>query len=265
MIAEGVEHHVAAPEAGGEQAARGAPRIGHGGFRLEDRSWRREEASERSWRVGYEAAEGEGGLLQGRQLGLAQNGQARQRLAAGDAGKIDALADAPHRPEIALPASRSPAAAAKERAFALSGIAGFESIVVICQEHVPRSTELVFVDTPSMVRRCVRYGVPSPREWPGQARAICGVRKRCLQGIRSELVRADGSPLAEEHDQDDGSDKRNEAEQQPPARFIRVVQAAHASGDARNDQRQRGDQVEKRHIAEDDGVQNARDDVHDRP
>src|SRR3712207_9448588 len=84
MIAEGVEHYVATPEACGEQSARGTPWIGSSRLRLKDRTRRGEESSERPRRIGDEAAEGKGGLLQARQFSLSQHRQGCQGPAARD-------------------------------------------------------------------------------------------------------------------------------------------------------------------------------------
>jgi len=91
VIAEGVVHDVAAAETGGEQRARAVPRIGLGGFRLEDRAGRDEQVRERAGLDRDEAAEGQGGLLLRRQPRLAHHRQLRQRGAAGDRIGVDAL------------------------------------------------------------------------------------------------------------------------------------------------------------------------------
>ena len=70
MIAEGVQHHVAGPEARREQRPRAAPGIGMDGLGLEDRAGRGEQPSERAGEPGDEAAERRRGLVQGREVGL---------------------------------------------------------------------------------------------------------------------------------------------------------------------------------------------------
>src|SRR3954449_6682629 len=47
----------------------------------------------------------------------------------------------------------------------------------------------------------------------------------CRQGIRSELVRPGGSGTDEPDQQDDGADERNQAQADPPAAPVKVMQA----------------------------------------
>ena len=89
------------------------------------------------------------------------------------------------------------------------------------------------------------------------------VRKGSLQRVGSEPVRAYGSALAEEHDQNDDADCRDEADQEPPAGLVRVVQAPHAGSDAGKEKNQSGDHVKDRHVTENRRVENARHDVDD--
>ena len=91
MIAEGVEHDVAGPEAGRKQRPRAAPGVGMSGLGLEDRAGRGKQPPERPQRPRDEAAERRRGLVQGREFRLAQHRQARQRGPAGHGSRIDAL------------------------------------------------------------------------------------------------------------------------------------------------------------------------------
>src|SRR4029077_10492705 len=64
VIAEGVEHDVAGPEADGEERTRAAPGIGKRAFGFEDGAGRGEQPRERAGGLGDEAAKRRRGLMQ---------------------------------------------------------------------------------------------------------------------------------------------------------------------------------------------------------
>ncbi len=130
MIAEGVEHHVARAKPCREHRPRPAPGVGVSGLGLEDRAGRRKQPSKRAREARDKAAERRRGLVQGRQVGLAQHRQARQCRPAGDAGGIEApqplgiarcghgLAQHPRQPR-------------KQLRLALGGVASLTGVVVV--------------------------------------------------------------------------------------------------------------------------------------
>src|SRR5439155_98697 len=91
MIAEGIEHHVAGPEARREQRTRPAPWVRMDRLGLEDRARRGEQPPERPQGPGHEPAEGWRGLVQGREFRLAQHWHARQCSPAGHGSGVDGL------------------------------------------------------------------------------------------------------------------------------------------------------------------------------
>ena len=145
MIAEGVQHDIAGAETGREQRPRAAPGIGVNGLGLEDRTGRGEQPSKRARKPGDEAAEGRGGLVQGREFRLAQHRQAGQRRPAGDAGGIDALEalGIGRRRHRLAQHVRQPR---KQLRLAHRGGAGFAGVIMVGHLVVPSSQPPSFRD-----------------------------------------------------------------------------------------------------------------------
>jgi len=141
MIAEGVEHDVAGAEADGKERACAAPGVGVSAFRLEDGAGRGEEPRERAWGLGYEAAEGRIGLVQGREFRLAQHRQFCERGPAGDGCRVDSsqplgISRRSHRLAQHV---RQPC---KQFGLALAGIAGLAGVVMVGHDVISLARRL---------------------------------------------------------------------------------------------------------------------------
>ena len=137
MVAEGIEHDVAGPEARRKQRPRAAPGVGMDGLGLENRPRRGKQPPERSQGPGHEPAERRRGLVQGREFRLAQHRQARQRGAAGHGSGIDALQPLGigRRGQRLAQHVRKPG---KQLRLAIGRLARLERIVMICHDEFPR-------------------------------------------------------------------------------------------------------------------------------
>jgi hypothetical protein len=107
VIGERVVHDIAGPKAGGVERPRGAPPVGVIALGFEDRPRGHQQAPQLAGRLQRQSAERRHRLLQGRQVGLAQDRQLGERGARGHRLGVDALevrgpARRAHRPRDRL-------------------------------------------------------------------------------------------------------------------------------------------------------------------
>ena len=79
MIGKRIMHDVPAPESGGKKRPRGCPEIAAVAFRLENGTWRHQNAAQGCRWSDIEPAEGRMRALMRRQVGFAEQRQFRQR------------------------------------------------------------------------------------------------------------------------------------------------------------------------------------------
>ncbi len=133
---------VAPTDAGGVESACRGPRIGAGALRLPQRSRRDEDSTAGECRDVGEAAEGRIRRLQFHQVGFAQHGNARQRGAAVDRVRVDALEPAGEARNRCHRAGEEARQAAEQGRFTLGLRARLKRVEMDCHRSSRRFREL---------------------------------------------------------------------------------------------------------------------------